>query len=339
MHSKRFYSFGVEKFERFCKEEGLDVSQDNVYSVLDSFVTWLDKKGLKAKTIVDYMSAVRRFLAYLGINMEPGAFKNKVVMPRVTKIADAPLRVEDVRTILTKGRPSPKLRTIILTLLSSGMRIGEALSLKVGDLNLETSPGTVTIRAKYAKTKVGRTAYVSDEAKEALKIITKDAAKDRLVFDYSGDLWAREKSAIRTFREIVDRAGLGEMIESHRIHKIHFHSFRKFFLTKAVDILGDHAGHALCGHGFYMDTYYKKSEDERRQDYLKLMPHLSVSSQAEKVDIRTELAKQLMLIAGFKNEEVNSMNVSEISDEDIQMKIRQRLLGAMANNGNRQRVI
>jgi len=338
-NSKRYYSFGIKTFEEFCKERRMDANQENVYSVLDSFVAWLDGRGLKPKTIADYMSAVRKFLSYVDINIEPTILKNKVVMPKVRKIEDVPLTLEQVKTLLTKGRPNSKIRSLILTLLSSGMRIGEALHIKVGNVNLLSNPLTIKIRADYTKTGVSRTAYVSNEAKDSLKEVVEGASEDRLVFDYSGGSWQRGKVATRTFRAIVDRAGLGGKIEGHRIHKIHFHSFRKFFLTRAVDILGDHAGHALCGHGFYMDTYYKKSEEERKNDYLKLMPHLTVFGKEEKVDVRKELAKQLLLLSGHKSEEVETMNVSQMTDEEIQQKVKQRLLGAMTNNGHRQKVI
>ena len=339
IHSKRYYSFGIDKFRGYCEEKNLDVNQENVYSVLDSFVGWLDKKEIKPKTIANYVSAVRKFLPHTGITIEQSAFKAKVVLPRVTKIEDEPLTLENVRILLTKGRPNPKLRALILTLLSSGMRIGEALSIKVNDVTLDSSPVIVAIRSQYTKTGAKRVAYVSDEAKEALHPIISNASKDNLVFQYSGDLWQREKVAVRTFRDIANRAGLGDKIEGHRIHKIHFHSFRKFFLTKAVDMIGDHAGHALCGHGFYMDTYYKKSEEERKNDYLKLMPYLAVFGKEEKVDVRKELAKQLLLLSGHKSEEVEAMNVSQMTDEEIQQKVKQRLLGALTNNGHRQKVI
>lgn len=242
---------------------------------------------MKPKTAHDYVSAVKKYLAFVDIKVDSSLFRAKVVMPKVSTIADQPLTIEQVRTVLTKGRPNPKMRTLILMLLSSGMRIGEALSLKVKDLALDSSPATVSVRAEYSKTRVGRTGYLSDEAKEALREIVKDAPGDRLVIEYSGNLWEREKLAVRTFREVVERAGLGEKIEDHRIHRIHFHSFRKFFLTKAVDLLGDHAGHALCGHGFYMDTYYRKSEEERAQDYLRLMPQLSVFGREQVPDMDT----------------------------------------------------
>lgn len=72
--------------------------------MLDSYVAWLDKKGTKPKTIADYVSAIRKFLAY--IDIQASAFKSKVTMPRITKIDDKPLNLDDLRQVLTKGRPN-----------------------------------------------------------------------------------------------------------------------------------------------------------------------------------------------------------------------------------------
>ncbi|MGD1054802.1 MAG: tyrosine-type recombinase/integrase [Nitrososphaerales archaeon] len=340
VNSRRYYRFGAEDFKEFCEVKHVkSIDQKNVYAVLDEYVSHLDKKGLKPKTIADYVTAIRKFLTYLDIETDSAKFKSKVTMPRVTKIEDEPLTLEAVRTLLTRGRPNPRMRALILTLLSSGMRIGEALSVQWKDVDLQSTPITLKLRAEYTKTRTARTAYASEEAKEALTELAKSSPAEGLVFDYSGNVWQRQKEAGYTFRKLVERVGLDEKIEGHRIHKIHFHSFRKFFFTKAVDTLGDHVGHALCGHGFYMDTYYRKSEDERKQDYLKLMPRLTVFGGGETHNLKEAFREQLLLVAGFTKEEVGRMDLKEIPDEELQRTIRQRLLGMMPDNGPRQRVI
>jgi len=51
---------------------------------------------------------------------------------------------------------------------------------------------------------------------------------------------------------------------------------RKYFMTRGSDVIGEHATHALMGHSFYMDTYYRKTVEERASDYRRLVPHLTV---------------------------------------------------------------
>jgi integrase len=227
VYSRRYYGFGVDNFRKFCEGAGIgEVDGKNVYSVMDAYVGYLHgTKGLKAKTIHDYITAVRKFLGYVDVEVDPLKFRNKVVMPKVTQIADVPLRLEDVQTLLTRWRPSPKLRALILVLLSSGMRIGEALSMRWADLDLNSTPGTIGLRAEYTKTRAARTAYVSEEAKQALLELKASSPPTERVLDYAGDMWQKQKEAGRTFRRLVGRVGLGERLEGHRTHRIHFHSW------------------------------------------------------------------------------------------------------------------
>lgn len=142
------------------------------------------------------------------------------------------------------------------------------------------------------------------------------------------------------FRRVVDRAGLNDLIEDHRIHKVHFQMFRKFFLTKGSDVIGEHAAHALCGHGFYMDTYYQKSEDERAADYQKLMPKLTVFGTAEGPAGRADFNREILAkVGGHKKEELDKLDLENLPDEEVQRMVRERLMGTMASNGGRQRVV
>jgi integrase len=262
-HSRRYYEFGIRNFSKFCADKGIAaLSQQDICRVLDDYVNWLDKRGTKPKSIADCMSAVRRFLGYLEIEVDPVKFRANVTMPRVTLIDDKPININELRLVLAKGRATQQMRALVFTLISSvissGMRIGEALSIRVSDLNLQMRPATIQIKPEYSKTRTGRVAYISDEARSALDEIIKGKARDEFVFPYIGDkLWIREKHANRAFRRMVERAGFNDLIEGHRIHKLHFHNFRKFFLTKGSDTIGEHAAYALCGHGFFLDTYYQ----------------------------------------------------------------------------------
>jgi hypothetical protein len=59
--------------------------------------------------------------------------------------------------------------------------------------------------------------------------------------------------------------------------QIHFHGFRKFFRTTVGNVCGRDFAEAVIGHGFYMDTYYNLSSDEKRTLYIKAEPSLTIS--------------------------------------------------------------
>jgi hypothetical protein len=61
--------------------------------------------------------------------------------------------------------------------------------------------------------------------------------------------------------------------------------------------------------------------------------------ESDKENVRKALMEQLLFVAGFKRDEVEKMILDEMSDDQLQSIIRQKLLGAMSANGSRQKVI
>ncbi len=73
----------------------------------------------------------------------------------------------------------------------------------------------------------------------------------------------------------------------------------------------------------------------RSQEYLQT----TKVERASEERIRQDFKRQLLRVAGFGQEEVDKMDLSSLSDDEFQTMVRQKLLGAMVNNGARQRVI
>ncbi|MEM2178261.1 MAG: site-specific integrase [Candidatus Methanomethylicaceae archaeon] len=61
-----------------------------------------------------------------------------------------------------------KGRTLVLFLASSGIRIGEALKLKLNDIDLDQDPPIVYVRGEYTKSGDSYYTFISKEAKESL---------------------------------------------------------------------------------------------------------------------------------------------------------------------------
>ncbi|MDG6909645.1 MAG: site-specific integrase, partial [Nitrososphaerota archaeon] len=80
--------------------------------------------------------------------------------------------------------------------------------------------------------------------------------------------------------------------------------------------------------------------EEMRLAYKKCEPLLSTKAEsASEEQIKKTLREQFLVVAGFKKEEVEKMDLDEMSDEELQNAVRQRLVGMMTGNGSRQRVI
>ncbi len=81
--------------------------------------------------------------------------------------------------------------------------------------------------------------------------------------------------------------------------------------------------------------------DDMRQAYRKSQDYLQTTKPdvPSEEGLREEFKKQLLLVAGFKPEEVEKMDVLGMGDDEFQAAIRQKLLSMMENNGARQKIV
>jgi integrase len=172
--SKNVVEGSLKKFDAFCLDiyhkqssellQELRMSTgDELYHFLQDFINYMDKQGLKPKSIRTYFGFIKSYLRSQGIKTYHDDLKDLVRFPENIKEIPAPLTKENIRILLDGSKPDRK--ALYLTLISSGMRIGEALSLRKKNFDFTKDPVKITIPGKFTKTKQTRETYVSREAK------------------------------------------------------------------------------------------------------------------------------------------------------------------------------
>lgn len=200
----------------------------------------------------------------------------QIKAPRQPQTQDVIPTRDELRAIMDHA--DLQTRTLILMLSSSGMRVGEALQLRWGDIEAET--GMVRIRGETTKTKTPRITFISKEAMDILaqwkgyhttyierKRIRRDEFKDKgdaeTVFPLSYAA-ARDK-----FTLAKEKAGLAEQCSSTGRHRIHIHGLRKYFRTRlpqggaSVDVTEELMGHR----GYLAGSYLRLTIEEVEQEY------------------------------------------------------------------------
>ena len=91
-------------------------------------------------------------------------------------------------------------------------------------------------------------------------------------------------------------------------------------------------------------SYMKPKVAELSEEYSKAIPALTImgsgdQSSASAEEMKKAFRAQLLIVAGFKSEEIGGMALSEISDDEFQKILRGKFLGMIANNGSRQKVV
>jgi integrase len=181
-------------------------------------------------------------------------------------------------------------RALVLTLASSGLRIGELLSIKMSDIDMNLNPCMINVRAEYAKNGHARYTFISTEARDAifdyLKVRDEYIARADRHSETLGVKTQREadllfpvtdSSVNKMWETLLKNAGLYTRDEKSGRNQYRIHSLRKFFISQlsmaGARTLAEH----LAGHTGYLDASYRQVSPEfAAREYLKLQSVLIV---------------------------------------------------------------
>lgn len=295
------YSIALAHFQTFLSEsEYCDYNIEtilapllqgniNVYKLLDKFVGYLvdGNRKLSYQSIVVYIAGVKSYLEFSDVDISSQKFKKMVTLPSKQKRSKQAIDAEDIRNILT-ACTNVRLKTLLLVLASSGMRVGEALSLRNSDVNFDQAPTAIHVRAENTKTNQERDIYISDEAASELRkfIDSRYGTKDEYN-KYPNHLIFTKRTLKREtvdtrmlyvrvhdqFVKLLEKIDMNKRNDGQVRRKITFHSLRTFVKsTIATHTTSDFSEYYL-GHSY--STYWNIKESERRELYIKCMKYLT----------------------------------------------------------------
>ena len=259
----------------------------NRYELLDRFIPYLQTFNLTPLSIKVYMTGVRSYFAYYDVDLIASKFKRKVKMPKFYREDEEPLDTSDIRKILLACN-NRRLKTYLLILASGGMRAVEGLAIRTKDIDFSVNPTKIHIRREYAKTRVARDIYISNEATHYLKqwLDWKYNNPERRRPQDENDLVFtiyRNKNpntlyvnVLSEFQKLLAIVGLNERKEGgkQRRRKITLHSFRRFAKSVISDQVSQDFSEWALGHA--KSPYYTIKEPARREIYAsKCMKYLT----------------------------------------------------------------
>ena len=271
-------------------------------------------------TAVTNMAALFEFFDHYGIEVSPRDRKKiRAKLPRGGAVGiEAELDAGGLRTIIQ--HMALNNRALALALVSSGMRVGEALQIHVRDVDLSASPAEVRIRAEYTKTKQQRTTFLSGEAAECIGEWLK--IRDQYILSAANrgsGLAGVRAGARKTVRDprlfpwdattvskawaiALQKAGLHEVDSATGRATIHPHMLRKFFrsqlaLSCPVDIVETLMGHQ----GYLTDAYRRYSRKQMAEYYLAAEHEVTIQVPAEYRDLKADLSGKLAVQAEINN--------------------------------------
>jgi integrase len=341
---------GVDKLLLEIKKGNLDP-----YNLLNSYAAYLKNRGISALTLKQRIITAKNFFECCDVEMSPRKFKLKVKLPKIIRKKKEALSKEDIIEILNTCA-NIRLRTYVSLLAATGMRAVEALSIRIKDMDFDSNPAKLFVRAEFTKTKTDRTIFLTEELtgqlkswldykyrtrrvchydKQLGKTITEHRTPDKrntdLVFAVYQDNNSPNPDSLyndlaASFARTLDRSGKGDREDGNqRRRQITLHSFRRFVKTTISDLGYADFSEWFIGHAG--STYWTKKDSEKAEIFRKIEPYLTflnipqLERQGADIQSKVEELKQLNQ-AMSDRDKLKDDAIAHLSDQLIALTAR-----------------
>jgi site-specific recombinase XerD len=252
-------------FLDFCGKSGKSDIQQIERVDLEGFIEHEQDRGLHISTVRTRLACIIAFLHYLieqeviaGSVLKRGV---KLKLPDVLPRAMNPADVKKLLCVIDDTRD----RALILLLLRTGIRIGEALGLRLNDLDIRDRKVHLY---EGEKNSMGRVVYLSDDALFAIKLWLRGRDKNKEFIFYGRSHGHLCYSTARgLFVKYLKEAGLDQ--KGYTIHCLR-HTFASELLNAGMRL---ECLQQLLGHHDIEVTrrYARLTDTTREQEYFRAM--------------------------------------------------------------------
>jgi integrase/recombinase XerD len=258
----------MKQFLSFYLKTGKPHIEQMTREDIEAFTEELQDRGLKPNTVSSRLRTVYAFVRFLiegkVLGYELLERRIKIRLPDLLPRAIDPEDLKQLLSVIDQVRD----RALILLLLRTGMRIGELLHTKVHDVDLNNHRILI---CQADKTGVGRVAYYSDDAEEALFswLKVRNNFKENLFYGQGRKSLSYE-AARCMFHKYLEKAGLS--YSGYTLHCLR-HTFATELLNARMPL---ECLRVLLGHTSLEVTriYARLTDKTREQEYFMAMDRI-----------------------------------------------------------------
>ncbi|HET6444144.1 MAG TPA: tyrosine-type recombinase/integrase [candidate division Zixibacteria bacterium] len=203
----RAYKFDWSQFAGWYAEVNQEPFTLERLAAMDvqDYISWGRQQGLKAATLNRRLAWLKQYATWGEqqgvVNPEMRRRIKAVPIQRKQQLAPRSLTPQEARKLLkeVKVRGNSRDEAIISTLLYTGLRVGELVSLKLDDVTLSERKGAIQVRAEVAKGGKERMVPVPKKARETLLVYMEEhlqESKEPLFVGRQGSLSAEGVAAV-----------------------------------------------------------------------------------------------------------------------------------------------
>lgn len=232
---------------------------------LEAFIEHEQDRGIRLSTVRTRLACIIAFLHFLiEQDVLSGAFLKRGIKLKLPDVLPRAINPADVRRLFSVI-DDIRDRALFLLLLRTGMRIGEALGLRMTDLDIQDRKIHLF---EGEKNSMGRVVYLSDDALFAIKLWLRQRQKSKpFVFYGQGNKGICYSTGRNLFVKYLKRAGLEQ--KGYTVHCLR-HTFASELLNAGMRL---ECLQQLLGHQDIEVTrrYARLTDKTREQEYFRAM--------------------------------------------------------------------
>jgi integrase/recombinase XerD len=218
----RFYRQKLVLFQTYCHQHGVGMVSKLSPTLIRQYLLWLSETGHNSGGVHGCYRALRAFLNWWEEEYEPENWRNPIRKVKGPKVSAEPLPPADWDAVKAMadtckgGATAARDRALLLFLVDTGCRAGEALSIDLDDY--DPIVGAVTVRK--GKGGKGRTVYVGRQTRRAMRKYLRQRQN-------IGPLWQTVHGGRLSYdglRAVITRRAKQADVEPPSLH-----SFRRLF--------------------------------------------------------------------------------------------------------------
>jgi integrase/recombinase XerD len=269
---KTLYSLytSIVFFLGVIKDSGKTRLEEITKGDVEAFIEKEQDRGIKITTIRTRLANIMSFLRYWmeeGI-VSPEVFFRRIRLQMPERLPKA-MEPDDAQKLLSVIEHT-RDRAMILVLLRTGMRIGELLGTRMGDIHLRERRIEIY---EGEKNRLGRVVYLSEDAICALEVWFHERIqwKDYVFYSHGRmNKWMCYSTARTRFMRYVQKAGL--LNKGYTVHTLR-HTFATELLNAGMRL---ECLQVLLGHRGIEETrrYARLTDKTREDEYFKAMSRI-----------------------------------------------------------------
>jgi site-specific recombinase XerD len=255
----------VRLFLEFYGKSGKRELAEMERADLEAFIEHVQDRGLRISTVRTRLACIIAFLHFLmEQELIPLSLLKRRIQLKLPDVLPRAMNPADVRKLLSVI-DDIRDRALILLLLRTGMRIGEALGLRLNDLDI---PDRKVHLFQGEKNSLGRVVYLSDDVVLALKLwLRRRDPNKEFVFYGHGNKPICYSTGRSRFVKYIQKAGLEQ--KGYTVHCLR-HTFASELLNAGMRL---ECLQQLLGHQDIEVTrrYARLTDRTREEEYFRAM--------------------------------------------------------------------